>query len=199
MVERSVNTVDAVLYTHAHADHIHGIDDLRAFSVAQGHPVPIYGHQSTLEHLKKSFGYIFGPGGDESGTSRPSLYLTPLENRRAVVIGGIEILPIEFEHGRDTRVFGYRFGELAYLTDVHTVPPELDDYLKGLDVLVINALWWRPHPTHLSIGEAVMVARRIAAKRTFLTHLTHETGHEDLLARLPDGIKPGYDGMTVEL
>ncbi len=96
-------------------------------------------------------------------------------------------------------MYGYRFGRLAYLTDVKRVPPAERAQLGGLDVLAMNALWWRPHPTHLSIGEAVETARELGAARTYLTHLTHETGHADLAARLPAGVMPAYDGLTVEV
>jgi phosphoribosyl 1,2-cyclic phosphate phosphodiesterase len=97
------------------------------------------------------------------------------------------------------RVFGYRFGRLAYLTDVKRVPAAAREQLAGLEVLALNALWWRPHPTHLSITEAVETARELGVARTYLTHLTHETGHADLAARLPAGVLPAYDGLTVEV
>jgi len=108
------------------------------------------------------------------------------------------VLPLAFEHG-NLRVYGYRIGRLAYLTDVKRVAPPERAELLGLDVLAINALWWRPHPTHLSIEEAIATARDLGAARTYLTHLTHETGHADLLARLPAGVMPAYDGLSVEV
>ena len=113
-------------------------------------------------------------------------------------MAGVEVLPLAFRHGH-LRVFGYRFGPLAYLTDVKAIPDAERDQLQGLEVLVLNALWWRPHPTHLSIGEAVETARALGARRTYLTHLTHETGHAELAAQLPDGVEPAYDGLTVEI
>jgi phosphoribosyl 1,2-cyclic phosphate phosphodiesterase len=191
--------VDAVLYTHAHADHINGIDDLRVFSVRQRRPLPCYGPAETLVQLQSNFRYIF----DEEirayeGTSKPRLELHPLEPGEAVEIAGIPVLPLAFEHGY-LRVFGYRFGPIAYLTDVKSVPEESRAALAGLRVLVLNALWWRTHPTHLSIGEAVETARAIGAERTYLTHLTHETGHSALERELPPGIAPAYDGLTIEV
>ena len=96
-------------------------------------------------------------------------------------------------------MFGYRFGKLAYITDVKAIPEAERELLRGLDVLVLNALWWRPHPTHLSIAEAIETAQALGARRTYLTHLTHETGHAELAAQLPDGILPAYDGLTVEV
>lgn len=194
-----VSRVDAVLYTHEHADHTHGIDDLRVFSLRAGRPLPLYGPAETMDDLRRSFRYIFDQDVKPyAGTSAPSLSLHPLQPGQPVEIGGIEVLPVPFEHGH-TRVFGYRIGDLAYVTDVKAVPAEARAMLSGVQVLVLNALWWRTHPTHLSITEAVEAARAIGAARTFLTHLTHETGHADLAAQLPAGIEPAYDGLTVEV
>jgi len=191
--------VDAVLYTHEHADHINGIDDLRMFSVRQRRPLPLYGPAETLQRLRTSFNYIF----DErvqpyEGTSKPALELRPLEPGTPASVAGVPVLPLAFQHGH-LRVFGYRFGDLAYITDVKEVPEAERRRLEGLKVLVLNGLWWRPHPTHLSIAEAVEVARTLGAERTYLTHLTHETAHADLEARLPPGVAPAYDGLTVEV
>ena len=192
-------TVDAVLYTHLHADHVHGIDDLRSVSLRRRDVLPLYGPAETTEHLRQRFSYIF----DDRvvpvpGTSKPALTLTALEPGRPVEIAGVGVLPLAFEHGRAT-VFGYRIGRLGYLTDVKSVDDDAVEALRGVRVLVLNALWWREHPTHLSIGEAVEVAARVGAERTLLTHLTHETAHRDLLRRLPAGVEPGHDGLVVEI
>jgi phosphoribosyl 1,2-cyclic phosphate phosphodiesterase len=192
-------SIDAVAYTHEHADHINGIDDLRMFSVRRRRPLPVYGPPETLHRLRRSFDYIF----DDSvlpyeGTSKPTLEIHEVQPGCMVDMAGAEALPLAFRHGH-LRVFGYRFGNLAYLTDVKAIPDAERDQLQGLEVLVINALWWRPHPTHLSIGEAVEAARALGARRTYLTHLTHETGHAELASQLPDGVRPAYDGLTVEI
>jgi phosphoribosyl 1,2-cyclic phosphate phosphodiesterase len=191
--------IDAVVYTHEHADHVNGIDDLRIFSVRQRRPLPIYGPAETLERVRASFNYIF----DEAvrpyeGTSKPRLTLHPTDPGQSVTIAGVEVLPLAFQHGH-LRVFGYRFGSLAYITDVKAIPEWEYPQLQGLEVLVLNALWWRSHPTHLSISEAIDAARALGARRTYLTHLTHETGHAELEARLPAGIFPAHDGLTVEV
>jgi len=191
--------INAVVYTHEHADHVNGIDDLRIFSVRQRRPLPIYGPGETLERVKASFTYIF----DEAvrpyeGTSKPRLTLHPTEPGRSVTIAGIEVLPLAFEHGH-LRVFGYRFWSLAYITDVKAIPEREYPQLQGLEVLVLNALWWRSHPTHLSISEAIDAARALGARRTYLPHLTHETGHAELEAKLPAGIFPAHDGLRVEV
>ena len=191
--------IDGVLYTHQHADHVAGIDDLRIFSLRQRAPLTCYGAAETVEFLRESYRYIF----DErvtpfEGTSKPRLALEVLEPGRPIGIAGLTVLPLAFEHGH-TRVLGFRVGPVAYLTDVKSVPEAARLELRGVAVLVLNALWWRPHPTHLSIAEAIETARAIGAPRTILTHLTHETSHADLLARLPEGIEPGFDGQTVEV
>jgi phosphoribosyl 1,2-cyclic phosphate phosphodiesterase len=199
LIAGGFSRVDAVLYTHEHADHVNGIDDLRIFSVRQRRPLPIYGPAETLEQVRASFNYIF----DDTvrpyeGTSKPSLSLHPTEPDQPVSVAGVDLLPLAFEHGH-LRVFGYRVGRLAYITDVKVIGELQRERLRDLDVLVLNALWWRSHPTHLSITEAVETARALGARRTYLTHLTHETGHAELEAQLPPGVLPAYDGLTVEV
>ncbi len=191
--------LDAVLFTHQHADHVAGIDDLRGFSIGGQPPLPCYGSPETLEFLRASYRYIFDSASEPiPGTSKPRLTLLPLEPGHPVGIAGVHVLPIAFEHG-PTRVLGFRIGPVAYVTDVKRLSAEATDALRGVDLLVLNALWWRPHPTHLSIPEAIDAAHAIGARRTVLTHLTHETGHADLAARLPPGIEPGYDGQILEI
>lgn len=190
--------VDAVLYTHEHADHVGGIDDLRVFSIRRGAPLPLYGAPPVLEFLRTAYRYIFDAEAPvHEGTSKPRLSLHPLAAGEPARVAGVEVLPLAFDHG-STGVLGFRFGALAYLTDVKRVPEASMDRLRGLEILVLNALWWRSHPTHLSIPEAIEMARALGAQRTVLTHLTHETGHADLAGRLPPGLEPGYDGLTLE-
>jgi phosphoribosyl 1,2-cyclic phosphate phosphodiesterase len=199
LVAAGIARVDAVLYTHEHADHINGIDDLRIFTSRVGRPLPIHGPPETLERLRSSFNYIFDATVQPyHGTSKPQLDPRPLAAGEIATVAGVPVLPLAFDHGH-LRVFGYRIGNAAYITDVKSVPPEAQAALAGLDVLVINALWWREHPTHLSIPEAIAVASAIGARRTFLTHLTHETGHAELAAALPRGIEPACDGLVVEI
>jgi phosphoribosyl 1,2-cyclic phosphate phosphodiesterase len=194
-----ISKVDAVLYTHEHADHTNGIDDLRMFSVRQRRALPIFGPPETLERLRTGFRYIFDDTVQAyEGTSKPTLELHAIEPGRLVDVAGVPVLPLAFEHGH-LRVYGYRIGSLAYITDVKAIPEAERRHLQGLDVLVLNALWWRPHPTHLSIAEAVQTAQELGARRTYLTHLTHETGHAELAAQLPAGVLPAYDGLTVEV
>lgn len=198
LIAAGATRIDAVLYTHEHADHISGIDDLRIFSSRDHQPIPVYGPAETLSRLRAAFSYIFDPLVEPYvGTSKPLLAPVPLEPGTPVRIAGVPVLPLAFDHGH-LRVFGYRFGSVAYITDVKRVHEAAREHLAGLDVLVLNALWRRPHPTHLSVQEAVTTARELGARRTYLTHLTHETGHAELAAELPEGIEPAYDGLIVE-
>ncbi len=195
LLAADIGSVDAVLYTHDHADHLHGIDDLRAVSVRRGR-LPVYASPAVLERLGAHFPYIF----DESrprdpATPRPALERIPLVEGREILVAGVPVLPLECDHG-GVPVLGYRIGGLAYFTDVKAVPPQVVERLRGVSLLVLNALFEHPHPSHLSIGEAVEVARAIGAPRTLLTHLTHRFSHAELAARLPPGVEPAYDGMV---
>ncbi len=199
LVAAGVDHVDAVLFTHAHADHVHGIDDLRALSVRQGAMLPAYGSRATMADLVAKFPYIFDPSIlVPVGTSKPELAAHVLEPGTSASIAGVPVLPLSLPHG-DHQVFGYRVGAVAYLTDVKAIPDSVMEALQGLEVLVLNALLSRPHPLHLSIPEAVAAAQRVGARRTLFTHLTHETTHAALAAKLPAGIAPAYDGLVIDL
>ncbi len=198
LVAAGVGSVDGVLFTHAHADHVHGIDDLRAISMRQRGRLEIFGSAETLAEIARRFGYIFDETPAQPGTSKPELTARPLDADREREIAGLAVLPLALPHG-DRTVFGYRMGALAYLTDAKAIPEMVRARLTGLDVLVLNALLPRPHPLHLSIPEAVDAAARIGARRTFLTHLTHDAPHAALAARLPAGIAPAYDGLVIDV
>ena len=199
LVAAAVDHVDAVLFTHAHADHVHGIDDLRALTVRQGAMLPAYSSRGTMAELAAKFPYIFDPAiVVPAGTSKPELAPHVLEPGKTTSIAGVAVLPVALPHGNH-EVFGYRIGPVAYLTDVKVIPESVIDVLKDLDVLVLNALLSRPHPLHLSVPEAVAAAQRVGARRTFFTHLTHENTHAALAAKLPAGIAPAYDGLVIDL
>ncbi len=199
LLAAGIGAVDAVLYTHDHADHTHGIDDLRALSGGPRGTLPVFAPADSLERMRGKFEYIFDPLARAiPGSARPAVAATPIEAGRTFSAAGLDVVPIAFEHGPSV-VYGYRFGPVAYVTDVKAVPEAARRALAGVDVLVLNALFYRQHPTHLSIPEAVEAARAIGARRTFLTHLTHETSHADLEAALPPEIRPAHDGLVIEV
>lgn len=198
LVRAGVGRIDAVLFTHDHADHVHGIDDLRPLTNRNGE-LNLYGPAESLGRIRRRFDYIF----DEQvvpvkGTSKPDLRLVPVGPERPVRVADVDVRPILVSHGV-MDVYGYRIGDFAYVTDVKAVSPDAVDALRGVNVLVLSALFEKPHPTHLSIPEAIEVAQAIGAERTLLTHLTHRYSHRDLLERLPAGIEPAYDGLTLTI
>lgn len=196
LLAAGIRTLEAVLYTHGHADHVHGLDDLRAISHRRGR-LPVYGPARMVQRLRRQFPYVFAEAGELApGSSRPELFTAALEPNRPTEIAGVPVLPLELDHG-GTPVYGYRFGHLAYLTDVKRVPPAALQQLKGTRVLVVNALFERPHPTHLSIPEALDLIATLEVERAYLTHLTHAFRHAELAARLPPGVEPAYDGLVI--
>lgn len=191
-----VPRVDAVLFTHAHADHIYGLDDLRVFNFLQRRTIPCYGPASALTAIRRAFQYVFD-GEPAEGGGKPQLELCPVEAPFAPLGRGRPVLPVPVEHG-SMEVFGYRVGDLAYLTDCKVIPESSYALLGGLDVLILDALRYRPHPTHLSVAEALEVAERIGARRTVLTHICHEIDHRAPAVDLPAGVELGYDGLVLD-
>ena len=197
LINARIDSVDAVLFTHQHADHTHGIDDLRAITIRRSAPLPMYGPGETLDDLARKFRYIFDEGiRPLPGTSKPEGKACVIDADQAFVVGDLEITAVRVPHGSVT-VFGYRIGPLAYVTDAKSLPASAVDRLAGAQVLVVNALFRREHPTHMSLDEALATGRAIGAERTYLTHLTHDNFHADLEAELPPGVFPAFDGLTV--
>jgi phosphoribosyl 1,2-cyclic phosphate phosphodiesterase len=197
LIANGVDRVDAVLFTHDHADHTHGLDDVRSFAFGAASPLPMYGPAETIESMRRKFTYVFDPSlMPPPGSSKPEGIGHALEPGVAVTIAGQQVTPVEVPHGR-MRVFGYRVGPIGYVTDAKELPAAAEAVLRGVKVLVLNALFRKAHPTHLSISEAVDAARRVGAERTFLTHLTHRIAHAELEAELPDDVRPAFDGLQV--
>jgi phosphoribosyl 1,2-cyclic phosphate phosphodiesterase len=194
-LRHGITRVDAILFTHGHADHILGIDDVRRFNVAMTEPMPCYGDDWTLDDIRKTFHYVFDPGTLKGG-GLPKLDLRRIEG--AVEVGDLEVQPIPLWHGVRP-ILGFRFGRFAYLTDCNRIDEAAWPLLEGLDVLVLDALRDTPHPTHFSLGEAIEAARRIGARRTFFTHMCHHLAHESTNARLPEGMALAYDGLVLEM
>ena len=190
--------VDAVLYTHYHADHVHGIDDLRSYNRIQNEEtIPCYGDRDTIDRIHNAFSYIFAVKGSRNeGGWKPNLETKVIEAPFSLF--GTEIIPVSIEHGARS-ILGFRIENFAYLTDCSAIPKESMELLRGTEVVVIGALRQRPHPSHFSIGQALEAAREIGAKRTILTHLGHAVDYEEINPTLPDGAELAFDTMLLEL
>jgi phosphoribosyl 1,2-cyclic phosphate phosphodiesterase len=188
--------IDAVFYTHAHADHILGMDDLRPMSFAAvrrgGGPIPLFADPRTTEVLQRIFDYTFAA--DSNYPHRAKVELHPLQERTKV--HDVDFIRIPLLHG-DLEVSGFRFGNAAYLTDVSTIPESSFDLLRDLDVLVLDALRHTPHPTHANVKQALAWAERIGARQTWFTHISHDLGHEATNRTLPACVRLAYDGLSV--
>lgn len=187
--------VDAVLYTHGHADHILGLDDLRPLSFTvfrEGGPIPLYASEATRATLERIFEYTFSP--KSTYATRAKVCLAPLAASN--MVHGVDFACVPVMHGT-MEIAGFRFGRTAYLTDVSAIPEESFALLEGLDELVVSALRHKPHPNHATVEQAVEWAQRIGAKRTWLTHIAHELGHEATNKSLPDGVALAHDGLEL--
>jgi phosphoribosyl 1,2-cyclic phosphate phosphodiesterase len=188
--------VDGVLLTHAHADHIAGLDDLRPLNFAQRAAIPLYGISSTLKLVRKHFDYAFAETSD--GSTRPALELIEVGASSAFRVGALTIVPFEVFHGTWT-ITGFRVGGLGYVTDASTIPAASRAYLRGLDLLVLNALRLTPHPTHFSLEQALEQIDELKPRRALLVHMTHDLDHEAINAMLPAHVRLAYDGQIVEI
>jgi phosphoribosyl 1,2-cyclic phosphate phosphodiesterase len=187
--------VDAVLFTHSHADHIFGLDDIRRFNDLQGGEMPCYGSRETLADLERAFRYVFVE--TQAGGGKPRLTLHAVE-AGPFVAAGINVEAIPILHGR-LPVFAFRFGAFAYVTDVSEIPPASRERLRGLDTLVLGALRHRPHPTHFSVTQALEAVAELQPRRAFFTHIAHDLEHRETDSALPPGVRLAYDGLLLEL
>ena len=200
VLRANVGTADAIVYTHAHADHIHGIDELRQFFFNRGHRVPVWADAATSARLRQAFGYCFET---PEGSGYPPIVTDHrVEPGRPFTIDGeggpVELLPYEQVHGDITSI-GYRVGRFAYSADVSAIPDATWPLIAGVDVFIVDALRYKPHVSHFSVDEAIAAARRVGAGRTILTHMHHDLDYRTLLARLPADVVPAHDGLTIEL
>jgi len=196
MLLHRVLSIDAVVFTHHHFDHIGGFDDLRAFNFTSKRAMPIYLMQETFDNLKRTFLYAFQDMGQRGGGV--PVVTTHIIDRSAFTVGDITVTPIPMMHGT-MRVNGYRIGNLAYCTDTNFIPEQSFDMLEGLEVLILDALRYDKHPTHFTVQEAIATAQRIDAGTTYFTHIAHNIMHADLEPRLPPNILLSYDGLQITL
>jgi phosphoribosyl 1,2-cyclic phosphate phosphodiesterase len=192
-IRERIQTVDAVLYTHTHADHILGIDDLRPISFHRPQKIPLYARPEAVEVLRSMFRYIFDADYKFGGIARVELKNIdgPIE------LFGARFEPISVIHG-DTEIYGYRFGSAAYLTDFSDIPESSMTRLSGLDILFLDALRHKPHPTHSTVENSLRIVRQLKPKRAFFTHICHDLPHEETNATLPPDVRLSYDGMKLE-
>ncbi len=193
-LREKVASLEAVLLTHGHADHVFGLDDVRIFNFRQQRAMPVYGAAATLENVSRTFWYVFGS--PPTASSRPQLTLTPVSG--PFLAGGMHVVPFDVLHGTE-RILGYRVGGFAYITDGSGIPDHSLSVLTNLDVLVINALRHKPHPTHFNLEGALAAIERIAPRRAYLTHISHELDHDTLARELPHSVQPAYDGLSIEV
>jgi len=198
LTRERIGLVHALLYTHAHADHLFGLDDSRIFPEYLGHELPVFCTAEVELRIRQAFNYAFDPAlRPIPGGGVPRLTVRTITDAPFEVLGAT-IRPIPLEHGQ-LRVFGYRVGDVAYCTDTKRIPPQSMALLEGLDVLILDCLRRRPHPTHMNLDEALAVVRQLRPRRTLFTHLCHELEHQALAAELPPGIEIAYDGLELPL
>ncbi len=198
LLREKIGIIHAVLYTHEHADHIFGLDDLRLMQFYLGGPVPLYCEPQVENRIRKSFDYAFRDATSLHRGAVPQLSMQRIDLEPFTLLGA-EVVPVRLEHGTNCMVLGFRFGNIAYCTDTNAIPPESMEKLRDLDVLILDCLRREPHSTHFSLDEALAVAAELAPRRTLLTHISHDLDHGPTNATLPPGVELAYDGLTLPL
>ncbi len=193
-VREGIDRLDAVIYTHSHADHILGLDDIRPYNLKQRDVVPVYASAATQKNLRRQFAYIFDDAPTES--SLPGVQMNTIEG--PFELFGLKFTPVIANHGKQP-VLGFRFGAGAYLTDFSSVPEASKDLLRGLDDFVLDALRYAPHPMHSNVAQSLVLVAELKPKRAWFTHICHDLGHVEANAKLPDGVQLAYDGLKFEV
>jgi phosphoribosyl 1,2-cyclic phosphate phosphodiesterase len=196
LLDAAIDRLDGVLYTHGHADHLHGIDDLRGLNRVMRQAIPVWADQRTLATISERFGYVFRPLQPGDGFYKPTL--TPHEITGAFAVGGIEVLPFEQDHGF-SKTQGFRFGPFAYSTDVVELDAAAFAALRGVGAWIVDCLRYEPHPTHSHLAKTLGWISRVGCARAVLTHMDPGFDYETLRTELPAGVEPGFDGLTIEL
>jgi len=192
-IKNNIKNIDFVLYTHSHADHTHGIDDLRIYSYIRKDRINCFGNSYTIKDIKQNFSYIFNP---KNISGKPRLNMKIING--TFIEQKIQVVPLPIVH-KDWDILGYRIDNFAYITDCSYIPEETIYKMQNLDLLILDALRFSKHDAHLSVDQAVEVSKKIKAKRTILTHMGSNLDYYELFSTLPKGIEPGYDGLLVEL
>ncbi len=198
LLREKVRAIHAAFFTHGHADHIMGLDDLRIFGFRLEKSIPLYCEAGVEEQLRRTFHYAFASKKPSHRFAVPRLHFEPIAPLEPIELLGLQVKPIRLMHGK-LPIVGFRIGNVAYCTDVSAIPRETHGQLDGLDVLIIDALRHEPHPTHMSVKQAVAVIRRVKPKRGYLTHLSHQLDYAATNAELPDNVELAYDGLEIPI
>lgn len=190
-----IRHIDAILFTHSHADHIMGLDDVRPFNFHRKDPIPIYGSEQTIGNIRNSFRYVFEAGCSQSTVPKIAPHCL---NGSGITLFGLEFTPVPLKHG-DGDTLGYRFGKAAYLTDHSEIPEGSLPLLQGLDVLFLDALRYKPHPTHSTVERSLAYVEAVKPKRAYFTHICHDLGHERAESFLPEHVRLAYDGLRIDV
>ena len=194
LLRNNITDINLVLFTHSHADHIMGFDDLRAINRINKKDIPCYGNKNTIEDIKKKFEYIFKDHKHKFAV--PGVNLIEISKR--ISFDELEIIPIPIKHNNDT-ILGYRINNLAYITDCSFIPESSYELLEGIEVLILDALRYKKHPKHFNIEQAIEFIQKIGVKQAYLTHISHEIEHNEAVNKLPDGISLAYDNLKIKL
>ena len=199
LIQNKASLIQAALFTHAHADHVMGLDDLRIFSHRMDADLPLFCEDSVERSIRQMFGYAFADREEMAHRfAAPRFQFQRIVPGEPFDLLGLQVIPIRLKHGR-LPILGFRIEDVAFCTDVSSVPSESNEYLQDLDTLILGALRYKPHPTHLHVDAAVQLAKKFNPRRTFLTHMAHDLDYPTLQSELPDGVEPAHDGLVISI